>query len=269
MEIAVIYFSGTGVTEGYAEIIARELEHQGANVALHNITSLQKRKKSVIFEQYDALIFGFPVYGGWLPNVAESWLSGLTGTQRVAMYFTYGGRDLEYAHQTGFYLLSQAKFVVILSAEFLGKHSFNVAKGWNLAADRPNDQDVLVAKQFAKECFERFQKESIRWSYDLTNFSYRLRVTKEIDGPFAIFLPSKSQDCRMCYRCENECPTNAFNLTLGQATNGICISCMHCVFICPDEVIEVGDATKLFQHFGTQLKLTHEKVINKKSRIIY
>ncbi len=269
MKIAIIYFSGTGVTEGYAKNVAKELEQRGQTVTLCDITSIKDREAGVDFKIYDACIFGFPVYAGHLPTVTEAWLSALNVEKQCSMFFTYGGRDLEWAHQTGFYLLSKARFTVVLSAEFVGKHSYNVAQGWDLASDRPNSHDISIAKEFALQSLKRFQINNVKWVYDLEEFDYRPRVIKESYGPFAIFNPYKTLECRMCYRCERECPTNAFNLSIGKATNGICIHCMHCVTICPDNAIEVGDATGLFQQFQTKLDLSTENVKKKKSRVIY
>ena len=269
MKIAILYFSGTGVTEEYANIIADELEQKGEVISLHNITSFKARETNIDFIECDALIFGFPVYGGRLPTVIEAWIPLLEGNKRCSMYFTYGGRDLEWAHQIGYHLLSKAKFTVVLSAELLGKHSFNVAKGWNLASDRPSSHDIAIAKKFALESLKRFQGSDVKWDYDLEDFTYQPRETKEYHGPFGIFFPFKTQDCQMCYQCEEECPTQAFKLSLGKATNGVCIRCMRCVTICPDHVIEVGDASELFQQFKEKLDLSPENVKHKKSRIIY
>jgi ferredoxin/flavodoxin len=269
LKFAIIYFSGTGVTEGYAQTIADELIQKGEITSLLNITTIKNREAGIDFDLFDAVIFGFPVYGGRLPTVAETWLSNLKGEKICSMFFTYGGRELEYAHQTGYFLLSKADFKVFLSAEFVGKHSFNVAQGWDLASDRPNSHDISIAKEFALESLKRFQSTDVKWDYDTIGFDYQPRVIKEIHGSFDIFFPYKTRDCRMCYRCEKECPTDAFNLLLGKATNGVCIQCMHCVTICPDNVIEVGDATELFHKFKTSLDLSLENVKNKISRIIY
>ncbi len=269
MKIALIYFSGTGITEGYAKTIADELKQKGELVSLYNISSIIARKSGVNFELYDAVIFGFPIYNGRLPTVAEDWLDTLQVEKLCSMYFTYGGRDLEWAYQTGYYLLSKANFTVILAAEFVGQHSFNVAQGWDLASDRPNSHDNSIAIEFALESLKRFQSNSVKWDYRLNDFDYQPRIMKEYHGPFAIFFPFKTKDCRMCYRCEIECPTGAFDLTSGMGKNGVCIQCMHCVTICPDNVIEVGDATELFQKFKITHDLTLKNVKKKKSRIIY
>ena len=269
MRIAIIYFSGTGVTEGYAKIMANELERNGVKAILHNITSIKDRETDISFEQYNALIFGFPVYGGRLPTVAETWLNKLEGKNQCSMFFTYGGRELEWAHQTGFYLLSKAKFDVLLSAEFVGPHSYNVAKGWDLASNRPDSYDKEIAKEFAVESLKRFHSTNVEWTYNLEDFSYQPRVTTEYHGPFAVFYPFKTKDCQMCFLCEDECPTNAFDLSSGEGKNGVCIRCMHCVTICPDNVIEVGDATELFQKFSTIHDLSPENVKKKKSKLIY
>ena len=73
----------------------------------------------------------------------------------------------------------------------------------------------------------------------------------------------------MCYLCENDCPTNAFNATTGQVSKEFCIMCMYCVTSCPDQAITIGDATELYKKFSTTHNLTKENVNRKRSKIIY
>ena len=44
---------------------------------------------------------------------------------------------------------------------------------------------------------------------------------------------------------------------------------MHCVTICPDNVIEVGDVIHIGENFVRQTGLTEEVVNQKRSKIIY
>ena len=270
MNFAIFYFSATGVTKTISNHIAAILEAEGNNVKLTNIITPETRQSQFDFSEFDACMFGFPVFGGRPPTVAEKWMKTLKGRNlKCSMFFTYGARDLEWAHQTTYYLLTQANFQVVLSAEFIGKHSFNVAKGCSLAEDRPNQLDFDIATEFALQSITRFQKDS-KFNIDLSDFTYKRKRIRKITGPFAIFYPSRSKDdCSMCYLCEKECPVEAFDATSGETNRKLCIMCMHCVTICPDKVIHVGDASQFFENFMKQTGLTEDIVDQKRSKIIF
>lgn len=270
MNIAIFYFSATGITETVSNHIATILEKEGQTIKLQNIIAPDNRSSHIDFLEFDAYIFGFPVFGGRPPSIAEEWMRILDGrNQKCSMFFTYGARDLELAHQITYYLLTQANFQVVLSAEFIGKHSFNVAKGWSLAEDRPNKLDFDVVREFALQTISRFQKGS-EFSIDLSDFTYKPKKVRESHGFWKNFYPLREpDDCSMCYRCEKECPVKAFDALLGEPNRKRCIQCMHCVSICPDNVIHIGDVSQLFEKFKNRFGLTEDVVENKRSRIIF
>jgi len=270
MNIAIFYFSATGVTETISNHIAAILEEEGNVVKLANIITPESRHPQFDFSEFDACIFGFPVFGGRPPTIAEKWMKTLEGRNlKCSMFFTYGARDLEWAHQVTYYLLTQANFQMVLSAEFIGKHSFNVAKGCSLAEDRPNQLDFDIATEFALQSITRFQTDS-KFNIDLSEFSYKPVEIRETKGPFALFYPSRGKDdCSMCDLCEKECPVEAFNASSGETNRKLCIMCMHCVIICPDKVIHVGEASQFFENFVKQTGLTEDVVDQKRSKIIF
>ena len=158
---------------------------------------------------------------------------------------------------------------MVLSAQFIGKHSFSVAKGVSLAEDRPNQLDFDVATKFALQSIKRFQT-NIEFNIDLSDFTYELVRIEETKGAFAIFYPSRGKDdCSMCYLCEKECPVETFDATSGETNRKLCIMCMHCVTICPDKVIHVGEASQFFEFFVKQTGLTENIVAQKRSKIIF
>ena len=271
MNIGIFYFSATGITETIANHIVTILEKKGHSITQKNIIIPKSRQKIIDFSEFDACFFGFPVFGGRPPSVAEDWMRTLEGSnQKCSMFFTYGARDLEWAHQTTYYLLTQANFRVVLSAEFIGAHSYNVGKGWSLAKDRPNQLDFDVATNFALESIKSF-KQDLLFHIDLTNFVYKPWKIKRVYGPYAHFYPYRMRDdCSMCYLCENECPVNAFNAESGKPKKKRCIRCMHCVTICPDKVLQIGDLSQLFQEiFIDKYGLTKDVVEKKRSKIVY
>jgi flavodoxin/NAD-dependent dihydropyrimidine dehydrogenase PreA subunit len=271
MNIGIFYFSATGITETIANHISAILEKEGNSVQQKNIITPDSRQDTIDFLEFDACIFGFPVFGGRPPTVADDWMRTLEGkNQKCSMFFTYGARDLEWAHQVTYYLLTQANFQVALSAEFIGAHSYNVGEGWSLAESRPNQLDFDVATQFTMESVKRFHGDLL-FDINLSEFVYEPRETEELYGPSALFYPFREQgECSMCYLCENECPVKAFNANSGEPNRKLCIRCMHCVTICPDKVLQIGDLSQLFkEHFIDKRGLTEDVVEKKRSRIVF
>lgn len=73
----------------------------------------------------------------------------------------------------------------------------------------------------------------------------------------------------MCRDCENECPTGAFDADTGLSDPEICIECMHCVYLCPDKVLQVDERMKAaYEGFLTNWHLTEEMMQAKQSKII-
>ena len=270
MKIAIFYFSATGITEIVSNHIATILKREGHAAILKNIITPDSRTSQFDFIEFDAYIFGFPVFGGRPPVIAEEWMKTLNGrNKKCSMFFTYGARDLEIAHQVAYHLLTKANFQVVLSAEFIGKHSFSVAKGWSLAEDRPNQLDLSVATEFALQSIKRFQKDS-NFSIDLSDFTYKSKKVREGRGFWANFYPKRvTDDCSMCYMCEKDCPAEAFDASLGEPNRKRCIQCMHCVSICPDKVIHLGDLSQQFEKFKNRFGLKEDVVAKKTSRILY
>ena len=270
MNFAIFYFSATGITETVSNHIAAILEGKGNSVKLTNIITLDSRQSQFDFSEFDACIFGFPVFGGRLPHVVDDWIKSIDGKNlKCSMFFTYGARELEWAHQVTYYLLTQANFQVVLSAEFIGKHSFSVAEGWSLAEDRPNQLDFGIAAEFALQSVKRFQTD-IKFNIDLSEFTYKRKRIRKTKGGFATFYPSRGKnECSMCYLCEKECPVKAFDAISGETNRKLCIMCMHCVTICPDKVIHIGEASQFFEDFVERTGLTEDVVEQKRSKVIY
>ena len=271
MNIGMFYFSATGVTETISNHIAEIFKREGNSVKQTNVITPDSRKSQFNFLEYDACIFGFPVFHGRAPTVAEEWMRTLDGkNQKCSMFFTYGARDLELAHQATYYLLTQSNFQVVLSAEFIGRHSFSVGKGWSLAEGRPNQLDFNIATEFAIESLTRFQKD-IEFKIDLSGFSYKKKRIREARGVMVKFYPSRGEDdCSMCSLCEKECPVEAFDAISGETNRKLCIQCMHCVTICPDKILRIGDVSQIFEKtFIDNLGLTEDVVEKKKSKIIF
>ena len=270
MKIALVYFSATGNTKKYASIIKEELEKKNCIIDSYDITTLSKRQEAILFEKYDSAIFGFPIYGRFPPKVIREWLSEIKGAKiRCGMFFSYGGPMLGEIHNVTREMLEKLGFTVIASAEFLGKHSFNVGKGFELLPDRPNEKDFEIAREYARKLYLKLQKE------ELSKITFPNEPKKELNpviknNPNAKLLEHRptrfGKECSMCRSCENNCPTGAFDADLGEADNKKCIACMRCVYNCPDKVIVVNDMTEGFLAFMERLGVTPEELNEKRSK---
>lgn len=273
--IALFYFSATGVTEICAETIQQELEAHGLDVDCVNITAHASRQHSIDFSKYSGVIVGFPVYGDFAPSVVNDWIPTLQGNGTpCAMFCTYGARTSGYAHFHTVQLLKQAGFRVLFSAEFLGRHTFNLA-GWQVLPDRPNADDLAVAREYANLARMRFAQDAPEELHLQKPFAYNQTLERKQNQPTATERgwthPTRTADpCRMCRRCETECPTQAFDADSGLSDPARCIRCQHCVYICPDKVLKVDERMKTlgYQGFLQDWHLTDDVMRAKQSKII-
>jgi len=272
--IAIIYFSATNVTRSYTEIMREELINQDCDVQLFDVTAYSGREQQLPMDEFDYFIFGFPVFSDFAPSVINDWLRSLHVNQkRCAMFFTYGGRTTGYAHFHTKLLLEKAGFHVVLTAEFLGRHSFNVG-GWRILPDRPDQEDFIVARNYVECALERFYQEDLTEFKLQKPFNYNQALKSLLKKP-----PNDVEDwlhpvrvtdeCSMCLDCETECPTKAFNANSGDSDPKLCIECMRCVFNCPDQVIKIDPRMEeAYSDFLLYWHLTEEMMAAKKSKII-
>ncbi len=69
--------------------------------------------------------------------------------------------------------------------------------------------------------------------------------------------------------CETECPAQAFDAAAGLSDPTMCIECMRCVYICPDQVLKIDERMKgVYQRFLENWHLTQDMMEAKKSKII-
>ena len=278
INIAIVYFSATGVTESFVSIIGTELKNRDCRVTKINITPLSSRESNTVLEKlnsFDYLIFGFPVFKDFAPEVVDNWLSSLNGNGRkCAMFFTYGGRTTGYAHYHTKILLEKAGFIVGLTAEFLGRHSINLI-GWRALTDRPNEEDFTIARGFAAQIIKYFSETKTSKPFILQKpFGYDIVINHRLNKLKPQFRtwsnPVRITDsCSMCRKCEEECPSGAINADSGMSNIDKCIECLHCIYICPDQVLKGNE--KMAGHYPVFLKnfnITDEFINRKKSKII-
>jgi len=274
LKIALVYFSATNVTDTYARVLEKALQDRGCSVQAFNVTGHGSRKKTLPVDGFDGFIFGFPVFADFAPSVINEWLPTLDGKgKRCAMFFTYGARTTGFAHFHTALLLEQAGFKVLFSAEFLGRHTFNV-HGWKILPDRPDEGDFAVMRDYASLCVERFTQDSppvfkLQKPFGYPEVTEYLKIRGKQEDDCWKSPVRTEKECSMCRNCETECPALAFNADTGLSDPERCIGCMHCVYICPDKVIKIDGGIKIsHDQFLEFWNMTDEMMSARQSRII-
>ncbi len=273
LRIALVYFSATNVTHSYAQVIWDGLINRGCEVHAFNVTAHASRQEPPSVAGFEGVIFGFPVYADFAPAVINDWLPSLDGRgKKCSLFFTYGGRTTGYAHFHTSLLLDRAGFRLLFSAEFLGRHSFNVG-GWPILTKRPNAEDFAVAREYADLAVERFPHDDPPVLRLQKPFGYNQVLAALENQPVITERQWKNPvrntgECSMCRRCETECPVPAFDADTGLSDPATCIGCMHCVYTCPDKVITVDAMKDVYTAFLSNWHLSEEMMNAKKSRII-
>lgn len=269
MNISIFYFSGTGNTEVIAKKIKETLIGLDNEVDEYDITDKSNRNLSFDFDDYDGVVFGFPVYAWRIPKITREWLSGLKGKgTKSATFFTYGGVSVGAAHYTTKEILSVRNFKLLTSAEFLARHTFNLG-GWELMSAKPDEDDLKVAENFASMFNEKLLKDEITEiileepEVDSERLDKMEFMLSAVPIPFW-----DDDDCSLCKTCESICPTGAINAEKKKINGKQCIRCLKCVITCPDNKIKVKDMTKHQKVIKKVNNLTEEVLNNKKSKII-
>jgi ferredoxin/flavodoxin len=271
MKIHMAFFSATDNTRRIAHIIRDRFTDLGAEVVFTDITPFDSRKKTMTMDGYDAFVIGAPIHSNRAPRIVRQWLGGLNGGgEKAAMFFTYGGFGVHPTHHSTREILTSRGFSVVSSAEFLGKHTFNLG-GWAAMAGRPDDDDFNIARLFAEKTYRRFSGEDPGLLGDLEKTTHS---EEELDN-FELFrfaavtqLPTRNgAKCSMCMRCEEVCPTGAMDVNRGEADRQRCIVCLACAAACPENVLRINDLTALWPMKLQGEGETEESLARKVSKI--
>lgn len=267
LNVMLIFFSATGNTKKVANTIEKKLKALDIAITSYDITSYENRNKKMSFSDYDAIIFGFPIYSLRAPRVCREWLEQQNGEgKRCSVFFTYGGFAKEPAHYYMKELLEQRHFSLVSTAEFLGAHTFNYS-GWKAVEGRPNSSDYKVAEEYILKTLERFRDEKVQ---TISDFETPQFTSDQLDQAekyrFSIItqLPTRNgEGCSLCMLCENLCPTNAMNAVKDYVDKDACIACFKCLANCPENVLHTNDIahtweSKLKMHNTTQTDVDHQ-----------
>lgn len=237
-KIHTLYFSATGTTEKIVTSIAEKIaENDGGKISVRPIdfTLPESRKKPYSFDKEDLVVAGIPVYAGRVPNVLLKFLNTLSGNEATAVAVVlYGNRNYDDALIEFKDILEANGFQVVAGGAFIGEHSFSTT----LAANRPDEQDMAVAADFAAKIHEKMMTPGEPPAVVVKgNQPYRAYYRpKDQDGNFINILkvtPKTSDDCIDCKLCSEVCPMGSIDSEDVSNITGICIKCGACIKKCP------------------------------------
>lgn len=272
MKTALIFFSATGNTRAMAEILRDKLEILGASADLYDVTTSGERRRGIGLSGYDFVLFGFPVHSLRAPRIMRDWLETLDGKgMKCAMFFTYGGFAVHPAHHSTAEILRKQNFIVAASAEFPGKHTYNLG-GWRAFEGRPDIRESELAEKYAQAVYRRFSgaDRSIIGELDRNIFSdEQLDAFEAFRYKMVSKLPSRDgEGCCMCGICEKICPSDAMDYKKGTADPERCIACLGCVAACPEKVLKINSTESSWEP-KLRMSETTEAALNSQVGRIY
>lgn len=248
----LIYFSPTHTSAKIAYAIAEGLASESL---MESDITHETQEETLWLDDTEVVVVAVPVYGG---RVAETAMERLrmfrTKQAHVIPVVLYGNRDYEDALKELSDTLTAQGFTVLAAGAFIGEHSFS-RKDMPIAAKRPDEADLSVAKKFGQEIRERL--EGIISESEFTpptikgNYPYK---TKGLSTPQA---PVTDEElCTQCEYCIDVCPVGAISvIEEGMFSNPtLCIKCCACVKECPEgaRTFDTPYTAMLHTHFSNR-----------------
>ena len=214
-----IYFSPTGGTKKVADAITAGME----NVQTIDLLKSPQKLGDTVFTADDLVLLSVPSYGGRVPGVVIEKIKAEAGNgAKAALVAAYGNRAIDDTLAELQDAMTEAGFRPIAGVEAVAEHSLM----HQFATGRPDEADKAELREFGAKILDRAATNEDNLTLP-GNHNYR-----EYNG--VPLKPAANRHCIQCGLCARECPAGAIPKEAPRVTDkSKCISCMHCVSICP------------------------------------
>lgn len=228
MSVYNIYFSPTGGTEKVAGIIAGRLDRKYIPADMIKNPHIFETLK---LQENDICVISVPSFGGRVPDAAVKVLKKLSGNgSKAVLTAVYGNRHIDDTLIELYDILNERGFSCVAAIEAVAQHSLMP----QYAAGRPDNHDRAELTDFAEKIISFLESPSGHKLDVPGNRPY-----KEYNG--VPVKPITGSKCRGCGLCASECPAKAIPEDSPKDTDKeLCISCMHCVSVCPHKARRKG-----------------------------
>lgn len=246
-----IYFSATGTTAKVADAITSQLTAHSIREKTHDFTLPQARTSFPEISNGDLVVFGVPTYAGRVPNLLLKYLGTIQGNGALAVpVVTFGNRAFDNSLIELRDILESHGFKTIAAGAFVCEHSFS----HTLAAGRPDEDDIALAKDFAETIYNKVSKidlnlyrhEPIFVDGDEDAGYYQPKTDEGTPIDIRKVKPKTDASCTKCGTCAKVCPMGSISFEDFSTINGICIKCGACIKKCPVKAKYFDDAGYLY-----------------------
>ena len=221
MKLYQICFSPTGGTRRIADSLCRAWGAQPEPI------DLMKHVGPLFFSEEDFCLIAVPVYGGRVPEAALRGLRVMKGNGiPTVLVAAYGNRAVDDALLELRDEMRAAGFRCIAAIAAVARHSLFPQFG----EGRPDAQDDKELAEFADLILKALEEGKQTEPEKLPGH----RPYQVYDG--APIRPRADSHCVACGLCARECPVQAIPRDEPKKPDKRkCVSCMHCVAICPND----------------------------------
>lgn len=245
-KITAMYWSATGTTQKVVRAIAQELD---AQYETFDFTLPAARAQGKAFGPDDVVVFGTPVYAGRVPNVLLKYLATVQGNGAKAIpVVLFGNRNFDDGLIELRDILEANGFHTIAGAAFVGEHAFSRT----LAAGRPDEDDMALARQFGAQVKDKLEAGSYTTPAVVEGCTpirpyYTPRDRKGTPINILKVKPKTDMEkCDGCGICADVCPMGSIDREHPEIVSGICIKCCACEKKCPKGAKYFDDAGYLY-----------------------